>query len=85
MPLYDELAILYDAAASVGMTPNEVDDTEIWMVAAAIGANRPKANEHGGEAGNDLIAERVRAAREGRKLDPKAMRWGQDASTLRSA
>lgn len=70
----------------VGMSPNEVDDTEIWMVASAIGANRIEKDavaSGGTEEGRDpLLAERVRAAKEGRRLDPKSMRWGQPVSDV---
>jgi hypothetical protein len=36
----DEFAIVYDAAAARGLNPRECDDLEIWVLAAALGANR---------------------------------------------
>lgn len=37
----DEYALIYDAAASRGIGPAECDACEIWVLAAALGANRP--------------------------------------------
>lgn len=71
------------------MTPNEVDEHEVWQIAAALGVNRaPKegGEETGGPAADvDPIPERARAAREGRKLDPRSLGWGQRVTTLRPA
>lgn len=36
----DEPALIYDAAAQRGISPRECDESEIWVLAAALGANR---------------------------------------------
>lgn len=41
----DEFALIYDAAAQRGISPAECDASEIWVLAAALGANRPDEDE----------------------------------------
>lgn len=41
----DEIAIVYDAAAQRGIGPRECDETEMWILAAALGVNHADEDE----------------------------------------
>lgn len=67
-------ALLYRrCAVAHGWTPEQVNGMEVWEVAAALGEatrsmeDRPDGGQAGvSSSGRDLVAERVRAHREGR-------------------
>lgn len=63
-----EMADIYAACAGIGLHKAAIDEMELWEVAASLGLGReqPDAAPGGPLAGRDLIAERVKAAREGR-------------------
>lgn len=72
-----EFADLYSAGAgALHLSPRQVDDLEMWELAAALGEHRPVAAKaaggHGGarRGGRDLIAERYAHAK-GKAPKPK--------------
>lgn len=45
----EELALLYEAMATRGFTPREVDELELWECAAVLGQARPASPEQKAE------------------------------------
>lgn len=77
-------AILYRRCALThGWTPAQVNVCEVWEVAAALGSataeleqweqDRPPSTQPDLHSGRDFVAERVIAAREGRKVEAPVM------------
>lgn len=58
-----EFADLYCAGASLRLSPREVDDLDMWELAATLGMHRPTSDTQQAGGKRDIVAERIAYAK----------------------
>lgn len=81
-------ADIYFAGAQVGFSPLDIDEMEIWQVAAAFGADYERSND-GNDSGQNRVASNQRnlleervAHHKGEGPKPEASKPGADVLNL---
>lgn len=70
-PILRQISMLYAELIKIGIIPIEADKHELWQIAALMGSSVDPNDPE--EINRRMIAERYRAASEGRELDPTTM------------